>query len=67
MDNLVAACQPCNRSKGDRTPDEWKTPNGRQHWRLRFVVAPVERADVWGKSLGNLGFRLRRLVLDSAF
>lgn len=22
-DNLVAACQPCNLSKGDRTPEEW--------------------------------------------
>ena len=23
--NLVAACQPCNREKGDRTLTEWKT------------------------------------------
>jgi 5-methylcytosine-specific restriction endonuclease McrA len=22
--NLAAACQACNRSKGDRTPDEWQ-------------------------------------------
>lgn len=24
MDNLVAACRSCNRSKGDRTPHEWR-------------------------------------------
>jgi hypothetical protein len=25
-ENLVAACQPCNRKKGNRTPDEAKMP-----------------------------------------
>lgn len=24
MDNLVVACRPCNRSKKDKTPEEWK-------------------------------------------
>jgi len=25
MDNLVAACDPCNTAKGTRTPEEWKS------------------------------------------
>lgn len=27
--NCVCACQRCNRSKGDRTPEEWRSSNGR--------------------------------------
>lgn len=30
MANLVAACQPCNRAKGDRTPAEWAAAKHRK-------------------------------------
>jgi len=25
MDNLATACRPCNSSKGDKTPEEWRS------------------------------------------
>jgi len=28
-DNLVPACKPCNSSKGGRTPEQWRSANGR--------------------------------------
>ena len=37
--NLVAACRPCNRAKGERTPQEWRRDLATE--RLRNADAPV--------------------------
>lgn len=56
-DNLVAACSPCNRKKGDKTPDEWGVRILRRplpqsvhtsRWLLRNIGSEVEE---WKKYL----------------
>jgi 5-methylcytosine-specific restriction endonuclease McrA len=37
-ENVVTACGPCNRRKGDRTPDEARMPLGRQPRRPRYLA-----------------------------
>lgn len=39
--NLVAACQPCNRSKGGRTPAEWEMAKRRQAALAAAMLKPV--------------------------
>lgn len=42
--NLVAACGPCNRSKGDRTPVEWRTDQATA--RVQAKQLPLQRRRV---------------------
>ena len=54
-DNVVTACGPCNRRKGNRTPEEAGMPLSRPPYRPRYVaVALLGRGDVrevWDKYL----------------
>lgn len=37
LDNLACVCGPCNRSKGDRTPEEWSPDQVRQRLARRIA------------------------------
>jgi 5-methylcytosine-specific restriction endonuclease McrA len=54
-DNVVTACGPCNRRKGDRTPDEAGMPLARSPYRPRYIAVTLlsntNRRDVWEKYL----------------
>lgn len=54
-ENVVTACGPCNRRKGDRTPDEAGMPLPRSPYRPRYIAVTLlgnaNRRDVWEKYL----------------
>jgi len=54
-ENVVTACGPCNRRKGDRTPQEAGMPVHRQPRRPRYLAITLlegsNMPDVWGKYL----------------
>ena len=54
-ENVVAACGPCNRRKGNRTPDEAGMPLRREPYRPRYIALAlfghVDEHDVWEKYL----------------
>jgi len=55
-DNVVAACEPCNRRKGDRTPEEAGMRLLSRPARPRYVaivlMSQAEAVDIWQKYLG---------------
>jgi len=52
-ENIVAACGPCNRRKGDRTPEEAHMPVHRQPRRPRYLALTLLEGsgapDAWNK------------------
>jgi len=52
-ENVVTACGPCNRRKGDRTPDEARMPIHRQPRRPRYLALTLLEGagapDAWNK------------------
>ena len=50
LSNLVASCQPCNRSKGDRTPEEWR----RDQATAKLVAAMKHRRTRRGRIEANI-------------
>jgi 5-methylcytosine-specific restriction endonuclease McrA len=52
-ENIVTACGPCNRRKGDRTPDEARMPIQRQPRRPRYLALTLIEGsgapDAWNK------------------
>lgn len=52
-ENIVAACGPCNRRKGDRTPDEANMPVQRSPRRPRYLALTLLEGtgapDAWNK------------------
>ena len=56
-ENVVTACAPCNRRKGDRTPEEAHMPSPRHPSRPRYLaitwVTGVAPPEAWEKYLYN--------------
>lgn len=54
-ENVTTACGPCNRRKGDRTPEEAGMPLARAPYRPRYIAVTLlsnaNRRDVWEKYL----------------
>lgn len=52
-ENVVAACGPCNRRKGDRTPEEARMPLLNQPYRPRYLALTLMEGaaahEVWDK------------------